>query len=260
MSYKGAALHAANNITSTVFSASRQMPTFYCGRWMWIPSTMWDSLYSRYELPVAQAIRDHLHKGQTFWDIGANVGWFSLFASKIVGPSGRVVSFEPSPEVFDILSAHANTADGVTAIRVGIGNADEVRMFAAQGNSPSSSFVEEVTKINFDFNPSIPIQNIEVELRKVDSLLTELGSTPSLLKIDVEGFELEVLRGASDLLSSGRPTLIIEVHPLQLRLSGGTEELLFQFLQSRSYAWKVIDRNPNTLYTIIAEPLVAAAQ
>ena len=139
---------------------------------------MWHSLYSRYELPVAQAIRDHLDKGQTFWDIGANVGWFSLFANKIVGASGRVVSFEPSPEVFDILSAHAKTADGVTAIRVGVGNADEARLFAAHGESPASSFVEEVTKINFRFHPSVPIKKIEVEIRKVDTLVKELGSKP----------------------------------------------------------------------------------
>src|SRR5271154_3930327 len=243
MNYRGAVLRVADHIASKMFFASRQMPTFYCGRWMLIPSTMWDSLYSRYELPVALAIRDHLDEGQTFWDIGANVGWFSLFASKIVGASGRVISFEPAPEVFDILSAHANTAKGITAIHLGVGNADEIRLFAAHGESTSSSFVEEVTKINFSFQPSVPIQNIKVKLRKIDSLVKELGSRPSLLKIDVEGFELEVLRGASDLLSSGRPILIIEVHPPQLDLSGGAEELLFQFLRDHRYAWEVIDRN-----------------
>ena len=216
---------------------------------------MWESLFSRYELAVARAIRDHLEAGQTFWDIGANVGWFSVFASKIVGASGRVVSFEPSPEVFDILFSHVKTAGRITAIRLGVGNVDEVRLFSAHGKSSSSSFVEEVVKMNFRFHPTVQIQNIEVELRKVDSLVKELESNPSLLKIDVEGFELEVLRGASDLLSSGRPTLIIEVHPRQLELSGGTEELLFQFLRGCRYAWEVIDRNPNSLYTIIAEPL-----
>ena len=221
-----------------------------------MPSTMWESCFARYELPVARAIRDHLKEGQTFWDVGANVGWFSVFASTIVGASGRVVSFEPSPEVFDILSAHAQSADGITAIRLGVGNADEVRLFAAHGKSSSSSFVEEVTKINFCFHSSVPVKNIKVELRRIDSLVKELGSKPSLLKIDVEGFELEVLRGASELLSTGRPAMIIEVHPRQLELSGGTEDLLFQFLRDHKYVWKVIDRNPNSLYTIVAEPLV----
>jgi Methyltransferase FkbM domain len=115
--------------------------------------------------------------------------------------------------------------------------------------------VEEVVKMNFRFHPTVRIQNIEVELRKVDSLVKELESKPSLLKIDVEGFELEVLRGASELLSSRRPTLIIEIHPRQLELSGGAETLLFQFLRDHRYAWDVIDQNPNSLYTIIAKPL-----
>jgi FkbM family methyltransferase len=258
MSWRGAILRAVDTITSAVFFARPQKPTFYCGRWMWVPSTMWETCYARYELPVGRAIGDHLKEGQTFWDIGANVGWFSIFASTIVGAGGRVVSFEPSPEVFDILSAHAKTSGGITAIHSGIGNADELRLFAAHGKSSSAAFVEEVTKINSSFHPSVPIKNIEVELRRVDSLVKELRSKPSLLKIDVEGFELEVLRGASELLSIGRPILIIEVHPPQLKLSGGSEELLFQVLRDHRYIWEVIARNPNSLYTIIAEPLGVA--
>jgi hypothetical protein len=84
--------------------------------------------------------------------------------------------------------------------------------------------------------------------------VTELGFKPCLAKIDVEGFELEVLRGASTLLSSSRPTLIMEIHPLQLRLSGGSEALLFQYLKEHGYGWEVIDRNPNSIYSIVAKP------
>jgi FkbM family methyltransferase len=218
---------------------------------------MWTSLRSRYELSVGHAILAHLKRDQTFWDIGANIGWFTLFARNIVGESGRVIAFEPSPEVFDVLSANVKSEKSVTALCLGLGNADEIRLFAAHGHSSSSSFVEEVTKINVRFLSSVPINKIEVALRKVDSLVTELGSKPSLIKIDVEGFELEVMRGATRLLSSNRPILIIEVHPIQLKLSGGTEEMLFQFLSNLGYRWKVIDRNPNSLYTIVAKPLEA---
>ena len=71
----------------------------------------------------------------------------------------------------------------------------------------------------------------------------------------MEGFELEVLKGAAGLLSITRPTLIMEVHPPQLNLSGGSEELLFQLLTRHGYEWSVIDRNPNSIYTIIAKPV-----
>jgi FkbM family methyltransferase len=254
MSYRNAVLRIADNIASFVFYASRRKPSFYCDRWIWIPSAMWDSLFSRYEPAVAQALCEHLHEGETFWDIGANIGWFSVFARNVVGSTGRVVSFEPSPEVFEILSSNAKIVGGITTIRAGLGNADELRLFAAQGKSSSSSFVEKVTEMNVRFNPAVPIQKIEVEIRKIDSLVKEWRSEPSLLKIDVEGFELEVLRGATDLLSRRQPTFIIEVHPGQLELSGGSEELLFQFLRDHTYEWNVIDRNVNSLYTIVAEP------
>jgi hypothetical protein len=56
------------------------------------------------------------------------------------------------------------------------------------------------------------------------------------------------------LLSETRPTLIIEIHPPQLELSGATESELFGFLESHGYQWQVIDRNPNSLYTIVAKP------
>ena len=174
MNCKGAILRIANNIISTVFYASRHKPTFYCGRWMLIPSTMWESLFSRYELAVAHVIRDHLERGQTFWDIGANVGWFSVFASKIVGPSGRVVSFEPSPEVFDILFAHAKTAEelqqfawaSVTPMRFGYLRHRKIVLFVLCGRSDENEF--PFSRICFD-------PTYQVELRKVDSLVKELG-------------------------------------------------------------------------------------
>ena len=86
--------------------------------------------------------------------------------------------------------------------------------------------------------------------------MKDIGAVPRLAKIDVEGFELEVLKGAADLLSSGsdRPKLLVEIHPPQLNLSGGSDALLFQFLKEHGYEWEVIDRNPNSLYSIIAKP------
>jgi FkbM family methyltransferase len=56
---------------------------------------------------MADAIKVHLPRGGTFWDVGANIGLISLFASKIAGPDGRILSFEPSPAVLALL--HRNT-------------------------------------------------------------------------------------------------------------------------------------------------------
>ena len=150
-------------------------------------------------------------------DVGANIGLISLFASKIAGPGGHVLSFEPSPDVLALLRENTEGEKNIKVLPYGIGNADTLKSFAAQGTSSAASFVEDVTAINRRFLPDQPIEQVTVTMRKLDTLLdAALSPAPSLVKIDIEGFELEALKGADRLLSSIRPKLLIEIHPPQL--------------------------------------------
>ena len=256
MGYRHSLLSFANRTASIAFAfdSRLRLPTLYAGHCIWLSRESWNTLFSRYELYTARAIKDNLSGGDTFCDVGANIGLFSLLASKIVGPSGKVFSFEPSPDVFNVLIANVRGSSSIHPMHCGVGNADAVAAFAAQGLSNAASFVEDVTKINAASVPSTPVSKIEVKIRKINSLMKDLSMRPHMVKIDVEGFELEVLKGGTDLLSKSRATLIIEIHPPQLKLSGGTEEALFELLEQHGYAWDVIDRNPNSLYTIVAKP------
>jgi FkbM family methyltransferase len=203
---------------------------------------------------MTKAIKEDLPTGGTFWDVGANVGLMSLYASKVVGPSGFVLAFEPSPDVLNLL--HLNVEDSnIKVLPYGIGNADTLQTFCAQGTSSAASFVEEVTEINSRFHPDRAIERVTVTMRKLDTILdAALSPPPALVKIDIEGFELEALKGADRLLSTVRPALLIEIHPRQLGLSGGSEDELLQALVRQQYHWSIIDRNPNSLYTILAHP------
>jgi FkbM family methyltransferase len=78
-----------------------------------------------------------------FWDIGANVGMFSLFAARIVGARGKAVAFEPSPDVFDLLRANTDKSRSIQILPYGIGSCDGTMAFAAQGTATSSSFIQE---------------------------------------------------------------------------------------------------------------------
>jgi FkbM family methyltransferase len=254
MSAKHQALRAAKLVASIVLR--QKLPTYFHGQLIWLSKSCWSSVHSRYEPYMADAIKAHLPRGGTFWDVGANIGLISLFASKIAGPDGHVLSFEPSPDVLALLRRNTEGKKNIKVLPYGIGNADTLKSFAAQGTPTAASFVEDVTAINRRFQPDQPIEQVTVTMRKLDTLLdAALSPAPSLVKIDIEGFELEALRGADRLLSSIRPKLLMEIHPGQLTLSGGSEDELFQRLREHQYHWAIIDQNPNSLYSILASPM-----
>jgi hypothetical protein len=155
MSAKHQALRAANFVASSVFR--QKLPSYFHGQLIWFSRPCWSSVYLRYEPHMADAIKTHLPCGGTFWDVGANIGLISLFASKIAGPDGHVLSFESSPDVLALLHRNTEGKRNIKVLPYGIGNADTVQPFAAQGTSSSASFVEGVTAINRSFLPDQPM-------------------------------------------------------------------------------------------------------
>jgi FkbM family methyltransferase len=180
---------------------------------------------------MARLLPEYLHQGDTFLDVGANFGFWSLYAGRIVGPCGRVIACEPAPEVYRVLVESAKRCDVVvTPLHVGLGSRDAVVAFAAQGTSECSSFCREVTLNSQHWKPRVSVVDVPVAMRRVDSMVEELELRPTVMKIDVEGFELEVLKGARDTLEHHGCALFIEVHPYQLGLSGGSEDSLRELL------------------------------
>src|SRR5690349_13906507 len=103
MSLKHTCRSLADKAVMSVLAKSNRLPTYYSGRFVWPTRACWQSVYFRHEPYMARAMRQFLRKGSVFWDIGANEGWFSLFASSLIGARGAVEAFEPSPDVFGAL-------------------------------------------------------------------------------------------------------------------------------------------------------------
>ena len=216
-----------------------------------MPTDYWNGLSFRYEPAVYRALRAELSRGEVFFDVGAHFGVWSRVAHQIVGREGTVVAFEPSP-AYQKLSLYMGKT-GARLENLAIGSERGEAVFFAQGEALTGSLSREVTAINEQFQ-STEVSEVRVPIQRLDDYSEETGTVPSLIKIDIEGFELEALRGAEKLLATHRPKLVIEVHPPQLEISGGSEEALFTFLDEAGYSNEVIDRNETSLYTILCRP------
>ena len=141
--------------------------------------------------PELQAfIARRLKPGQTFVDVGANIGVYSVFASRLVGPAGRVLAIEANPGTHRYLADNVtkNGLANVTTLNCAVGDADgELRISADRRNAGATHVA------------SGDEGGVTVPVRRLDDLLRDQGITSvHYMKIDVEGYELPVLHGAVD--------------------------------------------------------------
>jgi FkbM family methyltransferase len=169
-----------------------------------------------------------LKAGDTFVDGGANIGTYTLLAANLVGPSGRVVSFEPSTQAARHLRENVaiNGLEGIVLVRQAAIGAERGFVKITSGSDVSNSIVSaaeagRLTEV--------------IEVVPLDG--TELPFRPSVIKLDVEGYEMEALRGMHEMLVEGRrPILIIEFTPHLLRRAGTSATDVAAHLDSLGYS------------------------
>jgi len=170
---------------------------------------MLSRVFRRYELSKRQAMLWLLKNGMTFVDAGTNKGDFALAAAAAVGPDGKVVCFEPEPtNCFWIRkSIELNGYRNVTLHEVALGDVNEETQLYLGKQSGWHSLI-----------PALPDRNrgsLPVEKRTLDSVLTETKvGRVDVMKIDVEGAELALLKGAVETLAGKRKmALLMDLHP-----------------------------------------------
>jgi FkbM family methyltransferase len=180
-------------------------------------------------------IRRRLTPGDTFVDVGANIGYFSLLASQRVGPAGTVVALEASPGIFGALQRNLalNRAHNVRAVNVAVSDAEGMlRLFRGLSHNIGETTV--VPQEGFELE-------CEVRAAPLGTLLRpEEACNVRLVKIDVEGAEWSVVTGMIPLLEQSNPDLevIVEVHPELLARQGRRPEgLLGLFHDAGFYAY-----------------------
>jgi FkbM family methyltransferase len=151
--------------------------------------------------------------GDTVWDVGANIGIYTEQFCQWVGQNGHVVAFEPGAESCESIRGRLPNCAWLTVQNVALGEQDATGKFAADGTSVENHLVEVDEETNGD--ASI------VEIRRGDTVSQQLGHVPHVLKIDVEGFEEEVLNGMSGMLASPNlRSVLVEVHFMKLENRG----------------------------------------
>jgi len=159
------------------------------------------------EVPVQEALRRTLPAGGVLWDVGANVGFFALLGARLGGPSSRVVAWEPVAAV----AAHAREA----ALRSGLDAQVEVRE-AAVSAVPGTEELLVARDASWSHLASrgnaAGTRGERVTVTTLDEALADGAPPPDVVKLDVEGSEADVLRGALQLLAERRPALVIELH------------------------------------------------
>lgn len=160
-----------------------------------------------YEDKFNKALLSSVEKNDVVWDVGANMGIYTKLFADLTGLQGKVFAFEPSTQNYKKLVSNLKNVANVVFLPFGLGNKEETVAFK-QGNDELGA-----TSQVLDISTSMGGYD-QVEIRCGDQLV-ESGtvSLPNFIKIDVEGFELEVLTGMSEILNHPKLRAIgIEVH------------------------------------------------
>jgi FkbM family methyltransferase len=172
-------------------------------------------------------VREFVRPGAVVWDIGANVGLFSFAAASLAGPQGKIVALEPDAWLVQLLRRSAlDQPDGSAPVQVvpaAVASELSIRTLCLANRSRAANYLAE-----FGTTQTGGAREEQSVVAVTLDWLLESLAPPSLVKIDVEGAEMEVLRGANRLFETVRPIVLCEVIP-------SSEAMVTRFLESHDY-------------------------
>jgi len=186
-------------------------------------------IYEREELAIAGRL---VNPGDFVLDIGANIGYWSLSLSEMVGSEGRVLAFEPDPDNFALLERNlaTNAIRNVQTQNFALSNRDgRVSLYRSETNAGDYSLASR---------PGASRPAITVLARRLDSLSSAIPTTPAFVKVDVQGLELNVMQGGRRLLGewSHKTVLLSEFEPPSLFRAGVQPAQFLEFMSDIGYA------------------------
>ncbi len=184
------------------------------------------AIYRVHEPTVTKLLPGFVRTGDTVLDIGANIGYYTLLFSQLVGANGLVIAVEPHPENVHLLELNLrlNRVTNVKVVPVAV--SDEVgtaEMFVAKGSNWHSLHPTEMT------SP----KTVTVHTLTIDTIVAQIERAIDIIRMDIEGWETKALHGAEGTLRRNRPSLVMEIHPAYMQKGEIRQFLLW--LQSFGY-------------------------
>ena len=175
-----------------------------------------------YEPHVARAIADEVLPGKLVFDVGAHFGYFTLLMARLVKTRGRVVAFEPEPSVRAVLRRNLQRSQHldfgvVTVVDAAVSESSGTQAFLRTGDSSTGHL-------------TMGSGDDTVKVTTLDENAERFGP-PDFVKVDVEGTEADVLRGARTLLAQRGTVFLVEVN------SSPAEEAVASILREHGYRW-----------------------
>lgn len=190
------------------------------------------SVFKSHEPISTKIISNILKKGMTCLDIGGNIGYYVFLERQLVGDTGKIITIEPSLRNFNYLkkNIHLQKFTNILTYNFACSDKDGKVNLLTREKSNGCKVIPDGTIIP---NSSLGTTT-EVNARKLDNLINELKlNRIDFVRMDVEGYELYIIKGMIELLKKYRPTIHIELHKRQLGSSGTLE--FFEIMKNLNY-------------------------
>ena len=198
-----------------------------------------------FESAETEVVKKTVKGGDVCLDLGANIGWYTVLMSELVGAKGHVFAFEPHPANFQVLVRNTAGRENVTAIMAAVGDED--------GKVP---LYESVTGNSGDHrldlsSGDVADTGLRVDVRRLDTLF--LGkSRVDFVKADIQGSEGRMLRGMKGIIKANpRLVMLLEVSDL-LDLNGVGQQSFVQELRAEGFALDIVSSTPGRLVNYLA--------
>ena len=158
-----------------------------------------------------------IQKDNNVLEIGGHIGYIAMFFSYLVGSKGSVIIFEPGENNLPYLRENLKGQKNTEIIEKGAGNENTIKFFFIENlTGQNNTFVENFEGFNSNKQQSIEnnalYEQVKVEMVRVDDFYSQRNiPKPNLIKIDVEGFEFEVIKGAKQVITDTKPIVMVEI-------------------------------------------------